>query len=508
MNKNFSSKILFFTLILSGLIIGMDISSMTIFIGSKKFNEIGNIGTLKQSIISSANPLGGLLGCIIYGIFGGYFGRVQSFRLCSMFWIIGSIIAIVITNIYMIALSRLIKGIAVGSITVLATIYLSEIFPKDIKGFATSVLQLSITIGILITYYVCYFLYKINSEYYYKITWGLEAIPGILIIVISFFIPESPRWLIIQGQYSDAQEILKRLTDIHKKVEDNKIPLLEIYYGSVTKTSYKDLFKRGMWKHTMAAITVQILVQFSGINISMYYIVYICEMIGLENDVKAITSSIPYICNALFTIIPICFLNKMKRKDVIVYGSYLLGIDMLLISITMCLFGKEVSPMNNDPILVWEIKGMPGALVLSLCFLFVSIFSATISCGSWVYSSEILPDRVKSKGMSICMGSSWLTNFILTSISPKLLHTLKWATFLLFGGITLIIVNIILICFPETIELNSENLENLFNKEKNNNLELYVPKGDNFPIDIRSNSSSPKIQVCIPYDNNTKITDF
>lgn len=481
---------------LGGLILGMDISSMAIFIGSETFNKYFNYpNPLEQGLVAGANPSGALVGCIAYGMLSEKSGRVSTIKVSSGIWILGSFISIFVLNIWMVILSRLIKGVSVGIFSALLPVYIGEVIPKKRKGTATSTIQLALTAAILLMFYVCFFMNFIGNHLSFRISWGLEMIPALLLFFLAFLLPESPRWLVTHGKYTDAQEILERLKSTKFGKGVSKIDILDKYGSSSQKCTYLDLFKKTLWRHTIIGMTIQALVQCCGIGVLMYYVVYICEMIGLEGDIRLFSASIQYIINVLFTIFPIIWLDKFRRKDVIVYGSYLLAVIMFSIGFTMNWYGHEVPPINGNKAMVWEVKGKPGSVILGLCFLFVAIFAATLSCGAWLYTNEILPAKTKAKGMSICMATSWVMNFILTFLAPWLLNRIKWVTFIILGGMTLVITTIVAFLFPETYGLTDLEIEKLYEPLENNFTEKDEEKGGDSSVGLSTKSSAPSPEL-------------
>lgn len=455
---------------LAGFIMGMDITSLIVFLDKSHFIEYFGIpSTFVQGLLVGSNPLGGLIGCVLYGAMVGKMGRVALFQLGSIIWLVGSSIAIVSMNLWMIVISRWVKGLTVGLFSILLVAYVSEIFPKMSKGRAMSFVQFAYTLSILLVYYSGVAANQFQSHISFKIIWGVEMFPAILFLLTSCWLPETPQWLTISGDYSKAEEIQNKISlSVQSKDKDLKIPFLNklelacLYGDGVNNFRYKDLFGRQCWRQTLMGFSLQMLVQFSGINFLMYYLIYICDIVGLDGNAKIISSSIPYGINMFLSIIPVTYLDRIKRKDLTSAGSFPLCTIMFIIGIVMAVNGHAVEPNGNSLNVNWAVNSEGGPLILGLCFLFVSIFSLTLSCGPWLYTNEILPTRAKPKGFALCMLVGWLTNFILTLLGPLMIVHLKWGTFILFGSLTLVVSILIIIFFPETKDMNIEEIDNLY----------------------------------------------
>ncbi|SCU77286.1 LAFA_0A00826g1_1 [Lachancea sp. 'fantastica'] len=446
-------------LAVSGTILGMDISSMSVFLGMDYFNRFfKNPGPISQGMMTGANPVGGFIGCVLFGFLTDKMGRVSTFQLVASTWIVGSIISALVVNVAMLVAGRLVRGVAVGLLSVLLPVYIGEVIPLDKKGRATSIVQFALTLAILGTFTSCFLLNFLETHVSFRVAWGLELVPALIFLLLSFKLSESAEWLVSQGEYDRAQTIFQNFNkDENLKNSFTKIDLVETYGHQ--KMKCLDLFSKSLLSYTFVGITVQVLVQTCGINILMFYVVYICEMIGLRGAAKLSAASVPYLINVIFTCVPILTLDRLRRKLVIVYGAISLGCTMALIGILMGTLGNEVAPVNGNSTVVWEITGTPGLIILVLCFLFVAIFASTLSCCAWLYTNEVLPTPAKSTGMALCMATSWFLNSCLTFAAPMLLSKIKWVTFVLLGAVTLILSAIIAAWFPETRKTTRPNLQ-------------------------------------------------
>lgn len=457
---------------ISGFIMGMDISSLAVFLGKKHFEEKFKMpGSLEQGLLVGASPLGGLIGCLLYAILVGKLGRVTSFRVGCMLWVKGSMINVLAFNLWMVILARGIKGITAGLFSILIAAYIGEVIPKQKKGQTMALIPLSFSLSILLVYYLCIGLNSLKSQLSFRLTWAIEAIPAVGLFVFTLWLPESPEWLTLHGDYLMAEEIQNNLAKEYNRQNRgnpvkllNKLDLAMAYQESSEKFRFKDFLRENYWKQTLMGATLQLLVQFSGINILMYYIIFICDMIGLEGTVRIVSASIPYMINSALSLLPITFMDHVRRKDITLAGGFPLGIIMVAIGTLMGINGHKVEPINGNKSLVWVVDRNTGPLVMGLCFLFVAVFSVTLSCGPWIYTNELLPTKARAKGLPICMSIGWLANFSLTLLGPTMLASLKWRTFVLLGAITLAISIAILVFFPDTKDLSQIEIDSLYLK--------------------------------------------
>lgn len=458
-------------LTLCGFMMGMDVTSLVVFLGQDYFNIFFNYpGPFLQGLLSASSPVGGLTGCFTYGLLCKRYGRVALFRLGAFLWILGSLVGAGSLNIWMVMVSRWVKGIEIGMYSVLLTAYCGEVIAKERKGRIMAFVQCSCSLAVLSVYCLCAALNMMKSELSFRLAWALETIPSVLLLFFSIWLPESPVWLSLQGKYDLAQHVQNKLASSYNSMchGGSQIEVLEkLDLAAALKDesdgfAYLDLFRRGCLRQTLMVSAMQLLVQFSGMGILMYYITFICDMIGLEGQVKNLSASIPYVISLCLSLLPVIFLDQLRRKDVTVAGGFPLALIMICMGAVMCARGHRVQPIKGNHSLVWSVDQQGGPFVLALCFLFVSVFALTLSSGPWIYTNEILPSRAKSKGLSLSMSVGWLTNAALTLLAPLMMEHLRWATFLLLGLVTLLLSTLIALLFPDTRDLSEQQIDTLY----------------------------------------------
>lgn len=230
-----------------------------------------------QGGITAAMPAGSWLGAIASGYVSDILGRKKAIMLGCVFWIIGSVIVCASQNIGMLIAGRVINGFAVGIESAQVPVYISEIVPPNLRGRLVGLQQWAITWGILILYYVSYgasFVGENTSTGWkaasFRIPWGVQMLPAVLLMFFMLFLPESPRWLARKDRWEDAHRVLT-LTHGHGdsdspfvmyELEDiRRMCQLEAQFKDVT---YWELFKPQMINRTHIGIFTQIWSQLTG----------------------------------------------------------------------------------------------------------------------------------------------------------------------------------------------------------------------------------------------------
>lgn len=462
-----------------------------------------------------ANPLltHHQVGCWLAGSLSDMLGRIVTIQVSSLLWVAGSVVSVCVVNMTTLLVGRAVKGVSVGMLSATVALYLIEISPSHKRGLATSALQWCLTWGVMVMFYLSYVCLNIDEDGSFRLAWAIEGVPGLLLFVLSFFLPESPKWLASKGRWHEAATTMERLElslEGRKPVIEpppaggdegenaNSTSNLEYiervisrFENNLQTCSYADLLHPSLRYHLLAGVATQAVVQLSGIGVLMYYLVFICEMIGLQGDSKILSASLQYVINVVFTIAPIMWLDKLRRKDVLVYGSTSLGICITSIGAIMGASGHRVPPVEGNATVVWGLTGTPGSVCLALCFLFVAIFAASLSCAAWLYTNEILPSRAKAKGSAICMSVSWVLSFILTFLAPVLLSTIVWGTFLLFGLCCFLGSVLMVLWLPETYGLSEGQINNVFGTaDPPREIELEKVRDEKFAGSSTSKASS------------------
>lgn len=449
---------------------GADTSSMSVFMGLEKFQAyLGYPSSAQQGLMAAANPAGALFGCLLAGKLSEKVGFVWTFRLAALNWVIGSVVSFLVVDLVTVCAGRALKGVSVGFFAAHLPPYVSCVIPPVKKGLTLSIVQMSLTSGILAMYLIGCFCSLLSGTLYFRVAWAVEGLPGLILLGFCNWLPESPKWLVLRKKWKEAYAVLISF----RKDEDTETEAfggdvekaIDMYANSFDKNvkcKYLDLFKKPLFKHTLSGVFIQTAIQMTGINVLMYFLIFVCEMAGLEGTAKTTAAAMQYVINVLFTLVPIAVLDRMRRIDILVTGFFLVGLCLVGVGGTMGWKGHAVQPVQGNPAVQWEVRGSGGSAVLALCYMFIAIFASTLACGAWVYTEEIFPSYAKSKGLALCISTSWLMTTALTFVGPLMLQYLKWGTFVVFGSFCLVCCVLICLWLPETHRVSDEDVKTLF----------------------------------------------
>lgn len=445
---------------ISGLMFGFDISSMSVFIGEDPYlNYFDYPSSTVQGFITAAMSLGSFFGSITSAFVSEPFGRRASLLICGLLWCIGAAVQSSAQNRVQLILGRLISGWGIGFGSSVSPVYGSEMSPRKIRGFIGGMFQFSVTVGIFLMFLIGYALSHVDGKASFRVSWGLQIVPGLCLLIGLFFIPESPRWLAKQGYWEDAEYIVAKIqAKGNREDPDVKIEMAEIKEQllldeSVKSFSYGRLFSKKYRLRTFTAVSAQIWQQLSGMNVMMYYIVYIFQMAGFEGNTNLIPSLIQYLVNCGVTAPALWLLDKVGRRKMLMTGA----ICMMTFQFAVAgLLGNYSVPHvfeGNDTVRITipdEHKAAARA-VIACCYLFVASFAASWGVGIWVYCSEVWGDsQSRQRGASLATAANWIFNFAIAMFTPSSFRNITWKTYCIYATFCACMFIHVLFFFPET----------------------------------------------------------
>ncbi|KIJ14585.1 L-arabinose isomerase [Paxillus involutus ATCC 200175] len=456
---------------IGGGLFGLDIASMSGVLSNEAyFNVFKNPGYNAQGAIVASMPAGSLVGALAVTSLADRIGRKNTIILASVIWVIGGVIQCAAINRGMLVVGRVIAGISVGLSSTVVPIYQSEITAPSIRGRLVSMQQWSITWGIMLQYFVQFGCSYINGTASFRIPWGLQVIPAIILGIGMLWFPESPRWLIDNGREEEALQIL---ADLHGKGDrSNGLVVLEFeqikeqvdFERNEGAKSYSDLLKPGVFRRVVLGSSLQMWSQLSGMNVMMYYIVYVFQGAGLTGRrVNLIADSVQYILNVAFTIPAILYIDRWGRRPLLIAGSILMGFFLCLVGGLQGGYGAW-GTINGSSVWVITGHGSVTNAVIVCSYLCVSSFAVTIGPVSWTYPAEIFPMKVRAKAVSIATATNWLFNFALAWAVPPALSSIAWKTYFVFAAFNFAAAIHFTFCFPETAQHTLEEIEEVFSQ--------------------------------------------
>jgi len=453
---------------LGGLLFGYDtavisgtVSSLeSFFVLPFGLDELGANARL-GFVVSSA-----LIGCVIGGISGGVIskklGRKNGLILAAILFLfsaIGSSIPEMLvkpigegdhTFIYIFIVYRIIGGIGVGLASMLSPLYIAEIAPAKIRGKLVSMNQFAIIFGMLVVYFVNYFIAKQGDDSWlntvgWRWMFASETIPATLFLIMLFFVPDTPRSLVLKSQPEKALDVLSKVNGI----EEGKKILAEIQ-NTVVSHSGK-LFSFGI-AVIVIGVLLSVFQQFVGINVVLYYAPEIFKSMGSGTDTALLQTIIVGAVNLLFTVLAIMTVDKYGRKPLMIIGAIGMAFAMFALGTTFFM----------------ESVGM-GALIFML--IYVASFAMSWGPVCWVLLSEIFPNKIRGRALAVAVAAQWISNYLVSWTFPMmdkntyLLETFNHGfAYWIYGVMGVLAALLVWKFVPETKGKTLEEMEKIWEK--------------------------------------------
>lgn len=446
-----------FVAILGGLLFGYD--TAVISGAEQAMGRYFDISGFMHGFTASSALIGCVIGSALSGIFATRLGRRNSLRLASILFLLSALgsycpeflffqtaapgqaegAVLVAFNVY-----RIVGGIGVGLASAICPMYIAEIAPSDIRGKLVSCNQFAIIFGMLVVYFVN-MLIKDGMTETQLVTVGWrymflsEAIPAAVFGILLFFVPKTPRYLVMNNDDDTAYRILARING-----ERNAREILESIRNTVKEKTEK-LFTYGVGV-IVIGILLSVFQQAIGINAVLYYAPRIFE--GLGNGADSMTQTVIMgVVNIVFTLIAIFTVEKMGRKPLLIIGS-----------IGMAVGAFAVAVLSNNHI--------GGLLPVIAIIVYAAAFMMSWGPICWVLIAEIFPNTIRGKAVALAVAFQWIFNFLVSYTFPSLYSFSPVVAYGLYGTICVLAALFVWKYVPETKGKTLEDMSRLWKKRE------------------------------------------
>lgn len=462
--------------ILGGLLFGYDTAVVS---GAEKGLEAFFLTATDfqyDKILHGITSSSALLGCVIGGAISGIsalrLGRRNSLRLASVLLLLSALGSyypeflffkygeanlnvLIAFNFY-----RILGGVGVGLASAISPMYIAEIAPSEIRGTLVSCNQFAIIFGMLVVYFVNYLILgdhqnpiilkdaqgvlSVSPEsdmWTVKEGWrymfGSESFPAILFGILLFFVPKTPRYLVLIEQEEKAFSILEKINGQKKAKE-----ILNDIKSTVHEKTEK-LFTYGV-PVIIIGILLSVFQQAIGINAVLYYAPRMFENAGAEGG-GMMQTVIMGIVNILFTLVAIFTVDRFGRKPLLIIGS--IGMAIGAFAVAIC-----------------DNIGLKGIIPVLFIIVYAAFFMMSWGPICWVLISEIFPNTIRGKAVAIAVAFQWVFNYIVSSTFPPLYEFSPMFAYSLYGIICVIAAIFVWRFVPETKGKSLEDMSKLWKK--------------------------------------------
>ncbi|WP_270416260.1 sugar porter family MFS transporter, partial [Bacteroides ovatus] len=442
---------------LGGFLFGYDTAVISGTIA--QVTQLFQLDALQQGWYVGCALVGSIVGVLFAGILSDKLGRKLTMVISAVLFSTSALGCALSADFAQLVVYRIIGGVGIGVVSIVSPLYISELAVAQYRGRLVSLYQLAVTVGFLGAYLVNYQLLawaesgtQLSVDWLNKIfiteVWrgmlGMETLPAILFFIIIFFIPESPRWLIVRGKELKAVNILEK---IYNSITEAKSQLNETksVLTSETKSEWSLLMKPGIFKAVIIGVCIAILGQFMGVNAVLYYGPSIFENAGLSGGDSLFYQVLVGLVNTLTTVLALVIIDKVGRKKLVYYGVSGMVVSLILIGLYF-LFGDSL--------------GVSSLFLLVFFLFYVFCCAVSICAVVFVLLSEMYPTKVRGLAMSIAGFALWIGTYLIGQLTPWMLQNLTPAgTFFLFALMCVPYMLIVWKLVPETTGKSLEEIE-------------------------------------------------
>ena len=449
---------------LGGFLFGYDTAVISGTIA--QVTQLFQLDALQQGWYVGCALVGSIVGVLFAGILSDKLGRKLTMVISAVLFSTSALGCALSADFTQLVIYRIIGGVGIGVVSIVSPLYISEVAVAQYRGRLVSLYQLAVTVGFLGAYLVNYQLLawaesgtQLSVDWLNKIfiteVWrgmlGMETLPAILFFIIIFFIPESPRWLIVRGKELKAVNILEK---IYNSITEAKSQLNETksVLTSETKSEWSLLMKPGIFKAVIIGVCIAILGQFMGVNAVLYYGPSIFENAGLSGGDSLFYQVLVGLVNTLTTILALVIIDKVGRKKLVYYGVSGMVVSLILIGLYF-LFGDSL--------------GVSSLFLLVFFLFYVFCCAVSICAVVFVLLSEMYPTKVRGLAMSIAGFALWIGTYLIGQLTPWMLQNLTPAgTFFLFALMCVPYMLIVWKLVPETTGKSLEEIERYWTRSE------------------------------------------
>lgn len=498
-----------FIVALGGFLFGFDASVISGVVGfiTPQFE----LTDLQVGWVVSSPSFAAMFAMLFAGTASDYLGRKKMLIYAALLYAISAFFSAIAPSYEVLVIARMIGGLGFGAALVLAPIYIAEISPAEIRGKLVSIQQFNIVIGFSFSYFSNYLLLEgmesgvsfLNEQNIWRWMLGLEMIPAGIYFILMFFVPRSPRWLLLKGMREEAKAVLTKIFESSraKSEEETILKNIESSKGE-SRPILSTLLSKKMSLVLTIAVIIGIAQQITGVNAIYFYAPTIFEQSGVGTNSAFAQAVWVGIINVVFTIVAMLLIDRIGRKPLLLIGICGVIISMLITGYgfnqaTYKLSAENVANMQIDidktrlssiidkeydndldyknalkaelslaeysrfeSTLIQNAISINSTLILFGILLFVASFAMSLGPVMWVLLSEIFPNTIRGVAIAIVGFINSATSTLVQFIFPWELSNLgNSITFLIFGVFGIISLILLAKLLPETKGKSLEELE-------------------------------------------------
>jgi len=429
---------------LGGLLFGFDTAVIS---GTEKWlQKLYGLSDFYLGFTVASALIGTILGAVGAGKPSDLLGRRQTLVLIAALYLVSAVGSALAWNWYSLVFFRFLGGLAVGGSSVVAPMYIAEISPARLRGRLVAVTQFNIVFGILLAFLSNYIIGSMDlGEVEWRWMFGVEAFPAALFLVLLFFTPRSPRWLVAAGLIEEAREVLRK-TGVDTAGVEEEIREIQASLDLEHHTLREPLFQRCYLKPVLLAIAIAVFNQLSGINAVLYYSKRIFEMAGAGKHAALLNSVVIGFTNLIFTVLAMSIIDRAGRRVLMIAGSIGYIVSLATIAAAFYTYGEQFTSTG-------------GWIVLFGLIVFIASHAFGQGAVIWVFISEIFPNRVRARGQALGSFTHWFMCALVSWTFPLIAQQSGGHAFAFYACMMVLQLLWVIFVMPETKGVPLERIQ-------------------------------------------------
>lgn len=413
-----------------------------------------SLTSFTEGFVVSILIFGAAIGALVGGRLSDKYGRRHNIIMLALVFMVGTLGCVLSPSWEVLAVFRFVLGLAVGGASATVPVYLSEISPVERRGSLVTRNEVMIVSGQFAAFVINAIIFNVWGEHQsiWRFMLLVAVAPAVVLFVGMLRMPESPRWLVLQGRDDEALEVLRQvrseeraqaeMAEVHRLAEEEKLAKT----GGAT-----DLSVRWIRRLIYIGVGLGVANQITGINSVMYYGTQLLSDAGFSSSAAIIANTLNGLFSVLGITVGIFLMNRVNRRTMLIAGFSLTTTFHLLVGLSALLLPDGT---------------LKAYFILVFVVLFVFCMQGTIGPLAWLMLAEIFPLKIRSFAIGLCVFALWIANAAIALLFPPVVAALGIAaTFFIFAGLGVVALIFCVTQVPETRGQTLEELETRFRKE-------------------------------------------